>query len=294
YTKIDINYAAGGNFRRLSTEEASKTIKDCAQCDKHWKKPTNTISDQIIANLKTQLDENEVVRVMIPKCMSWLDAYDEPIGDMENKVDNPSPQSIPQVILSFEVYTPPVTYPKEVEKTIGVPVEVEPLHEPQLEDLCLNTCNHDIPLSSREVPSFDEPKPQPQPLPNCPPLGVNLGDKRGTDPPIKPHSLNNFRMKVADKSTINTPPSPHNQSGMMMMIETGFFLLEGLESAENDLGVIPFDGREKDAEDCLDGCDGAGGGVNLRVVNSLLGDIPRDVMGERGGDTIRVDGGAIW
>ncbi|GJU17392.1 hypothetical protein Tco_1145358 [Tanacetum coccineum] len=36
-----------------------------------------------------------------------------------------------------------------------------------------------------------------------------------------------------------------------------------------------------------------GGRVDLGVVNSLLGEIPEDVMGERGGDTIRVDRGAI-
>ncbi|GKD02514.1 hypothetical protein Tco_1177488 [Tanacetum coccineum] len=88
-------------------------------------------------------------------------------------------------------------------------MEVEPLHEPQLEDLGLNTCNYDISLSSKEVPSFDEPKPQPRPLPNCPPLGVNIGDKRGTDPPIKLYSPYSFRMNVVDKSTINTPHSPH-------------------------------------------------------------------------------------
>nr|GEU32636.1 zinc finger, CCHC-type [Tanacetum cinerariifolium] len=99
--------------------------------------------------------------------------------------------------------------PEKVEETIGILMEVEPLHEPQQEDLGLNTCNHDIPLSSREVPSFNEPKPQPQPLTNCPPLDVNLGDKREIDPPIKPHSPDSFRMKVVDKSTINTPPSPH-------------------------------------------------------------------------------------
>ncbi|GKC24861.1 hypothetical protein Tco_1027011, partial [Tanacetum coccineum] len=46
---------------------------------------------------------------------------------------------------------------EEVEETIGIPMEVEPLNEIQLEDLGLNTCNHDIPLSSMEVPSFDEP-----------------------------------------------------------------------------------------------------------------------------------------
>ncbi|GJZ70732.1 hypothetical protein Tco_0634583 [Tanacetum coccineum] len=88
-------------------------------------------------------------------------------------------------------------------------MEVEPLDEPQLEDLGLNTCNHDIPLSSREVPSFDEPKPQPQPLPNCPPLDISLGEKRGPKPPIKPHSLDSFRMNVVDNLTIHTPPSPH-------------------------------------------------------------------------------------
>nr|GEV33134.1 hypothetical protein [Tanacetum cinerariifolium] len=186
-----------------------ESCADKAKEKRKWKKPTSTISDQTIANFKTQLDENEVVRVMIPKCMSWLDAYDEPIGDMEYKVDNSSPQSTPQVLPSFEVFTPPVTYLEEIEETIGVPMEVEPLHEPQLEDLYLNTCNHDIPLSSREVSSFNEPKPQRQPLPNCPPLDVNLGDKRGTDPPIKPHSSDSFRMKIVDKSTINTPPSHH-------------------------------------------------------------------------------------
>nr|GFA91277.1 hypothetical protein [Tanacetum cinerariifolium] len=127
--------------------------------------------------LDAQLVVNEVVRVMIPKCMSWLDAYDEPIdaydepiGDMEDKVDNPSPQSTPQVLLSFEVYTPPVTYSKEVDETIRTPIEVKPLDKTQLEDLGLNTCNHDLPLNSMDVYSFDEPEPQPQPLPNRPPL----------------------------------------------------------------------------------------------------------------------------
>ncbi|GKE83989.1 hypothetical protein Tco_1557731 [Tanacetum coccineum] len=94
YTQIDINHAAGGNLKGLSAEEAWETIKDCAQCDKQWKTPTSTISDQTIKNLKDHLVGNEVVRVKIPKCMSWLDAYDEPVGDldmMEDKIDNPRP-----------------------------------------------------------------------------------------------------------------------------------------------------------------------------------------------------------
>nr|GEV31010.1 putative reverse transcriptase domain-containing protein [Tanacetum cinerariifolium] len=109
-------------------------------------------------------------------------------------------------------YTPPVTYLEEVEDTFGTPIEVEPLDETQLEDLGLNTCNHDLPLSPREVLSFYEPKPQPQPVPKFPSLDVSLGDKRGLKPPIKPHSLNSFRMKVVDKSTINTLPLPHMAS----------------------------------------------------------------------------------
>ncbi|GJS82288.1 hypothetical protein Tco_0748829 [Tanacetum coccineum] len=60
---------------------------------------------------------------MIPKCMSWLDAFDEPISDMEDKEDNPSPQSTPQVLPSIELYTSPVTHPEEVEETIGIPIE---------------------------------------------------------------------------------------------------------------------------------------------------------------------------
>ncbi|GJZ90475.1 hypothetical protein Tco_0662402 [Tanacetum coccineum] len=88
-------------------------------------------------------------------------------------------------------------------------MEVKPLDETQLEDLGLNTYNHDIPLSSKDVPCFDEPKPQPKPLANFPTLDVSLGDERGSQPPIKPHSLNSFRMKVVEPLTIHTPPSPH-------------------------------------------------------------------------------------
>nr|GEY34449.1 hypothetical protein [Tanacetum cinerariifolium] len=64
----------------------------------------------------------------------------------------------------------------------------------------------------REVSSFDEPEPQPNPLPNSPSLNIVLGDEGGPEPPIKPHSLNSFRMKVVDNLTIHTPPSTHMAS----------------------------------------------------------------------------------
>ncbi|GJS05907.1 hypothetical protein Tco_0362703 [Tanacetum coccineum] len=105
---------------------------------------------------------------------------DEPIRDlntMEDKVDNPSPQSTLQVLPSFEVYTPPMTHPEEVEETIGIPIEVEPLNETKLEEVGLN-CNHNTPLSSREDPSFDKPEPQLQPSPNYPPLDVIFDEKK--------------------------------------------------------------------------------------------------------------------
>ncbi|GJS08589.1 hypothetical protein Tco_0365385 [Tanacetum coccineum] len=139
--------------------------------------------------------ECEIVMVKMSKCMTWLD--DELIGDldtMEDKAKNISPQSTPQVLLSFKVYTPPVTHPKEVKETIEIPMEVEPLDHMKIEDLGLNTNTHDLFLSSKGFPSVDEP--EPQLLPNFSPLDINLGDKRGTDPPINPYSPGSFRMKV--------------------------------------------------------------------------------------------------
>ncbi|GJV82912.1 hypothetical protein Tco_1522810 [Tanacetum coccineum] len=109
--------------------------------------------------------EREIVMVKIPKCMAWFD--DEPIGDldmMEDKVDNPSPQCTLQVLPSIELYTPPVTHPEEVEETIGIPMEVEPLDQMKLEDVGLNTNTHDLFLSSRGFPSVDEPAPQLYPI----------------------------------------------------------------------------------------------------------------------------------
>ncbi|GKC73635.1 hypothetical protein Tco_1119518 [Tanacetum coccineum] len=108
--------------------------------------------------------------------------------------------------------TPPLTYPDEVEEIIGIPIEVEPLDETPLEDLGSNTSNHDIPLSSRKNPSFDEPEPQPQPFPTFPFLEVDLGEEIDHEPPIKAPSLDSFRMKEVDHLTIHTPPLPHMAS----------------------------------------------------------------------------------
>nr|GEW23527.1 nuclear export mediator factor NEMF isoform X1 [Tanacetum cinerariifolium] len=62
-------------------------------------------------------------------------------------------------------------------------------------------------IGAWEIPSFDKPEPQPQTLPNCPPLDASLGTERGLKPPIKPQSPDSFRMNVLDNLTIHTPLS---------------------------------------------------------------------------------------
>ncbi|GKA19884.1 hypothetical protein Tco_0699799 [Tanacetum coccineum] len=152
YTRIDLDFVADGNLRELSGEEAWESIENFAQGQKEWDNPPNIISEQEVANSKAQ------AKRLIGSKSVWVEMHR---GITWDKVENLNPQSTPQVLPSFEEYTPPVTYLEEVEETLGTPIEVEPLDETQLEDLGLNTYNPDIPLSSREVPSIDEPEPQP-------------------------------------------------------------------------------------------------------------------------------------
>ncbi|GJT05007.1 hypothetical protein Tco_0839469 [Tanacetum coccineum] len=137
------------------------------------------LSLEVIMKLKEEIrmEENRVKKV--EKIMRYPDTEDlEPLnGHKFSKAltkrasfDTPkfvSPKSLsinsPQVLPSFEVYTPPVTYPEEVEEIIGISMEVEALDHTKLEDLGLNTCSHDIFLSSREIPSVDESEPQLRP-----------------------------------------------------------------------------------------------------------------------------------
>nr|GEW32061.1 ribonuclease H-like domain-containing protein [Tanacetum cinerariifolium] len=171
---MDLDFTTDGKLRELSGEEAWEAIENFAQGQKERDNPSNIIFEQEVANLKAQakrLFRNENVWVEMHRGIAW------------DKVKNSKPQSTPQVLPSFEENTPPITYPDEVEEIIGIPIGVEPLDETPLEDLGLNTCNHDIPL--------------------------NLGEERGPKPPIKPPSLDSFRMKEVDHFTNHTPPSPH-------------------------------------------------------------------------------------
>ncbi|GJY95733.1 hypothetical protein Tco_0512094 [Tanacetum coccineum] len=125
---MDLDFAADGNLRELSGEEAWEAIDDFAQGQNEWDNPPNIIYEQELASLKAQakrLFGNEKV---------WV-------------------------------------------RCIGIPMEVEPLDQKKLEDVGLDNCNHDISLSSKEMPSIDEP--ETQLLPNSLPLDVNIERQRG-------------------------------------------------------------------------------------------------------------------
>ncbi|GJY61426.1 hypothetical protein Tco_0462083 [Tanacetum coccineum] len=112
---MDLDFATDENLRELSGKEAWEAIENFTQGQKEWDNPPNIISEQEVANLKAQakrLFGNENVWVEMHEGIAW------------DKVKNPNPQITPQVLLSFEEYTPPVTYPEEVEETLGTPIEV--------------------------------------------------------------------------------------------------------------------------------------------------------------------------
>ncbi|GJS77020.1 hypothetical protein Tco_0726901 [Tanacetum coccineum] len=208
FSRHIINLTTEGDLRKFTDTGAWYAIEDCVQYDKKCSNPTSTILDETIANPNAQIVGDDMVRVHVPRCMAWLD-YDEHVDSlstMDNEEGVTSPESTTQTLPLLEEYTPPMTYPKEVEKTLGTPIEVEPLNKTKLEEVSL-ICTHNTPFSSREVPSFDGP--EPQPLLNSPSLDVSLGDVIGPEPPIKPHSLDSSRVKVVDYLTIQTPPLPH-------------------------------------------------------------------------------------
>ncbi|GJX83701.1 hypothetical protein Tco_0333182 [Tanacetum coccineum] len=140
---MDLDFAADENLRELSGEEAWEAIDDFAQGQKEWDNPPNIIYEQELASLKAQakrLFRNEKVWVEMHRYIAW------------DKVENPSPQNTPQILPSFKEHTLPVTYPEELKETLGIPMEVEPLDQKKLEDVGLDNCNHDISLSSKEMP----------------------------------------------------------------------------------------------------------------------------------------------
>ncbi|GKF84283.1 hypothetical protein Tco_0249181, partial [Tanacetum coccineum] len=113
-----------GDLRKFSDIGAWYAIEDCAQYDKKkCSNPTSAISDETIANPNAQIVRDDMVRVQVPRCMTWLD-YNEHVDSlstMDNEVEVTSPESTIQTLPSFEEYTPPVTYPEKVENVDPTP-----------------------------------------------------------------------------------------------------------------------------------------------------------------------------
>ncbi|GJU67346.1 hypothetical protein Tco_1253605 [Tanacetum coccineum] len=229
-----MDYVAEGRLRKLSAEKAWATIEKLARYeDEEWNDLVtlregnldyeNPDIEQLLGVMECKVDtlmkeaisligRSESIFGMTSNTMYQLPSEPSQQEEFENLVMNfilDQEEKVKQLeeYMGVIEYTLPVTYLEEVEETLGIPMEVEPLDEPQLEDLGLNTCNYDITLSFKEIPSVDEPKPQL--LLNSSPLDVILGDKRGTDPLINPCIPGTFRKKVVDPLTINTPPSPY-------------------------------------------------------------------------------------
>ncbi|GJW82108.1 hypothetical protein Tco_0146083 [Tanacetum coccineum] len=196
---VTVDYAVRDWLSKMSAEKAWTTIEELARYkEEGWHDSVaagerglnyeNPDIEQLLGIMEIKVDAlmNDAISLMGRSESVFGMTSTNNKRNVKSRYDmkNSSPQSTPQVLLSFEENTSPVTYPDEVEKTIRLPIEVEHLDETPLEDLGLNTCNHDTPFSSREIPSFDELEPQPQPFPSFPSLEV-------------------YHL------TIHTPPSPH-------------------------------------------------------------------------------------
>nr|GEV67076.1 zinc finger, CCHC-type [Tanacetum cinerariifolium] len=89
---------------------------------------------------------------------------------------------------------------------------LEPSRQEEFEDLVMNFIldqEEKVRQLEEEASSFNEPEPQPNPLPSYPSLDVSLDKERGSKPPNKPYSLDGFRMEEVDHLTIHTLTSHH-------------------------------------------------------------------------------------
>ncbi|GJS90445.1 zinc finger, CCHC-type containing protein [Tanacetum coccineum] len=173
---LKVPHHAGGRPRKLRPEVAWETINLAQHKEEGWNDPIipeEEILDYENPNLEQLLGVIKCKEAFKDYVMNFILDQEERVKQLEEYIGVIGSDFMQ---LSLKEHTPPVTYPEEVEETLGTSIEVEPLDETQLEDLRLNTCNHDLPLSSMEVPSFDESEPQPQPLHNRPPLDRSLGE----------------------------------------------------------------------------------------------------------------------
>ncbi|GJY38956.1 zinc finger, CCHC-type containing protein [Tanacetum coccineum] len=177
-TQMSIDYAAGGRLIKLRPEVAWETIEDLAHYkEEGWNDPT--ILEERSLDYKN-LDIEQLLGVMEYKVDTLMKDAVSLMGRIEDvfRMTNNEMYQLPPEPSRQEEFEHIVT------RRLKEKIIEEGSRMRKIEKI----------TSSREIPSFDEP--EPQHLPNFSPLDVNLGDKRGTDPLIKPHSPDSFRMKV--------------------------------------------------------------------------------------------------
>ncbi|GJW71362.1 hypothetical protein Tco_0128279 [Tanacetum coccineum] len=90
------------------------------------------------------------------------------------------------------------------------------------------------------------------------------------------------------------------RGGSMARSGEGWLTERSIESNDSrgGGGVVVHGGKSlRELKNRRDGASGGevnGRGVVLGMFKSLLGEIPSDMMGERGGGTMGLDGGAVW
>nr|GEX98801.1 hypothetical protein [Tanacetum cinerariifolium] len=95
----------------------------------------------------------------------------------------------------------------------------------------------------------------------------------------KPH----FFMEIVDND-LRTGGGNGGRGGSMLGSDGGWLAKRSIESNDGHGGggLVVREGEVN------------GRGVVLGVFKSLLSEIPEDVMGESGGETMRLDGGVVW
>ncbi|GJX96156.1 hypothetical protein Tco_0351954 [Tanacetum coccineum] len=207
--KRTVDYAAGGRLRKMSAEKAWATIEELARYEDEGKvkqleeymgaigSDFMQLSLEVVGKLKEEIrmEENrtkkikKITRYPNTKVLEPLNSY-KFSEVLTEKASFHTPKFVsPKSICVKHVQTIFPSPPFVRESIFGF--------EPGLD-----TCNHGIPLSSREVPSFDKLELQPQPLPNCPSLDMIENDWRlasnevsflreGLNLPVWPKELEN-------------------------------------------------------------------------------------------------------
>ncbi|GKC21143.1 zinc finger, CCHC-type containing protein [Tanacetum coccineum] len=198
YDRIDhtlkwtVDYAAGGRLRNISAEKAWATIKELARYeDEGWNdlatpgegslNSENPDIEQLLGVMECKVD------TLMKKAISLMGRSESIFGMTSNTVYQlPSEQSrqeeFENLVMNFILDQEEKV--KQLEEYVGVigidfmQLSLEVVRKLKEEIRIEQNKTKKIKKITREVPSFDEPEPQPNPLPNYPSLDVIFDKKK--------------------------------------------------------------------------------------------------------------------